>query len=84
MWMALHHYHIRPSILRNAREVVLVDGSLSGVVIRLVGFHLLFSSMGSTGTVVAGNGTNAFSIYTSIHHFNETTIIIMRGTALFT
>ena len=44
MWMALHHYHIRPSILRNAREVVLVDGSLSGVVIRLGGFHLLFSS----------------------------------------
>ena len=37
--------------------------------------------MGSiTGTVVAGNGTDASSIYTSIHHFNETTIIIMRGT----
>ena len=50
----------------NAREIVLAEGScspLSGVVIRLGG---------SIGTIVAGNGTDAFSILgTSIHQLNE-------------
>ena len=55
--------------------MVLAEGSLSplsGVVIRLGAFHSLLSSMGSTGTIVAGNGTDTYSICTSIHHLNET------------
>ena len=59
----------------NAREVVLAEGAcspLSDGVIRLGGFHFLLSSMRSAGTIVAGNGTDAFSIRTSIHHLNET------------
>ena len=54
----------------NAREMVLDEGPcspLSGVVIWLGWFHLLFSSMGSTGTIVAGNGTGAFSIIMHVH-----------------
>ena len=54
----------------NAREMVLVKGPcspLSGVVIWLGGFHLLFSSMGSTGTMVVGNGTDALSIIMHVH-----------------
>ena len=61
----------------NATEIVLAGGGpcshLSGVVNRLGGFYILLSSMGYTGTIVAGNGTDAFSIYTPIHHLNETT-----------
>ena len=45
---------------------------LSGVVIRLGGFHLLLSSMGSICIVAAGNGTDASSMCTSISHLNET------------
>ena len=46
--------------------------SLSGVIIRLGGFHLLLLSMGSIGTVVAGKGADASSMCTSISHLNET------------
>ena len=45
---------------------------LSGVVIRLGGFQLLLSFMGSVGTVLAGKGTDASSMCTSISHLNET------------
>ena len=54
---------------------------LSGVILRLGGFHLLLSSMGSIGTIVAGKGSEASSMCTSISHLNET--IIMRRTVLF-
>ena len=54
--------------LEKTREMVLVEGQLrptllSGVNIRLGGFHYLLSSMGSIGTIVNGNGTDASSIY---------------------
>ena len=69
----------------NAREIVLAEGPcspLSDGVIQLGGFHLLLSSwMGSTGTIVAGNGTNAFSIGTSINNFERDN---RRRTVLFT
>ena len=40
----------------------LMGHALSGVVILLGGFHSLLSFIGSTGTIVAGNDTDAFSI----------------------
>ena len=49
----------------NAREIVLAEGAgshLSDVVIRLGGFHILFSSMGSTGTIAAENCALEFII----------------------
>ena len=50
--------------LEKTREVVLVEGQLTllpGVNIRLGGFHYLLSYMGSIGTIMTGNGTDASS-----------------------
>ena len=52
--------------LEKTREMVLVEGQLtllSGVNIRLGGFHYLLSSTGSIGTIMTGNGADASSIY---------------------
>ena len=48
--------------LEKTREMVLVEGQLTllpGVNIRLGGFHYLLSYMGSIGTIMTGNGTDA-------------------------
>ena len=55
--------------------MVLAEGPrcpLSGVVIRLGGFHLLLPSMSYIGTVVTENCTDASSMCTSINHLNDT------------
>ena len=52
--------------LEKTRDMVLVEGQLtllSGVNIWLGGFHYLLSSMGSIGTIMTGNGTDASSVY---------------------
>ena len=52
--------------LEKKREMVLAEGQLtllSGVSIRLGGFHYLLSSMGSIGAIMTGNGTDASSVY---------------------
>ena len=58
MWTVSHHCQLRPTTRKGKRNdpgCGAPSSPLSGVVIRLGGFHLLLSLMGSIGGIMAGS-----------------------------